>query len=395
MSVRLIHLLFVFLVCVRGSALAQTTLEAGIEQHFRAAREAEKNGDYEKAATEYQAVLKLSPELAEVSSNLGLIYYLQRKDEEAIKAFQYALQRKPDLLAPNLFLGMVYVRANQYEKSIEPLKKAIALAPGETRAYLNLGLSFVELGREVEAMGILQKASELWPQDIEVLYHLGVVYTRLMTTTYKKMAQTDPDSHRVHQLLGASYEARRDSPKAIEEYKLAIAKKPDFAGLHYALGNVYWKDGDLEKAEEEFLQELKIAPENYLTTWKLGNIYLTTKRYDLALQYLEKAVQQRPDLGQAHRDLGKALIQTGGDMERAVAHLKRVVQLAPEEPTCHYLLAQVYKKQGRKAEQQTELEIFEKLRKIQQQKEQSATLGAPAGEDVQNEDLTLEPIKPR
>src|SRR5437867_12026983 len=244
-------------------------------------------------------------------------------------------------------------------------------------------------------MEILQKAAELWPQDLEVLYHLGVVYTGLMTTTYKKMAQTDPDSYRVHQLLGASYEARRDTRKAIEEYKLAIAKKPDFAGLHYALGNVYWKDGDLEKAEEEFLQELKIAPENYLTTWKLGNIYLIQKRYDQALQYLEKAVQQRPDLGQAHRDLGKALIQTDGNMERAVAHLNKVVQLAPEEPTSHYLLAQVYKKQGRKAEQQKELEIFERLRKIQQQKEQRVTLGSPAGEDLKNEDLTVDPIKPR
>src|SRR5206468_595622 len=284
----------------------------------------------------------------------------------------------------------------QYEKSIEPLKKAIALGPGDTRAYLNLGLSYVELGREAEAMEILQKAAELWPQDIEVLYHLGAIYTRLMTTTYQKMAQADPDSYRVHQLLGASYEARKDTRKAIEEYKLAIAKKPDFAGLHYALGNVYWKEGDLEKAEEEFLQELKIAPEDYLTTWKLGNIYLVRKQYDLALQYLEKAVLQKPDLGQAHRDLGKALIGTDGNMERAVAHLKRVVQLAPEEPTSHYLLAQVYKKQGRKAEQQKELEIFERLRKIQQQKEQSVTLGAPAGEDDKNknEDFTEEPNIP-
>ncbi|PYV39486.1 MAG: hypothetical protein DMG09_09050 [Acidobacteria bacterium] len=394
---RLSGWLLLLLVCGRGSALAQTALETRIEQHFLAAREAEQKEDYERAVSEYQAVLKLSPELAEVSSNLGLIYYLQRKDEEAVKAFQYALKRKPDLLAANLFLGMVYVRTNQYEKSIEPLKKAIALGPGETRAYLNLGLSYVELGREADAMDILKKAAELWPQDVEVLYHLGVVYTRLMTTTYKKMAQIDPDSYRVHQLLGSSYEARRDTRKAIEEYKLAIAKKPDFAGLHYALGNVYWKDGNLEEAEEEFLQELKIAPENYLTTWKLGNIYLIKKRYDLALQYLEKAVQQRPDLGQAHRDLGKALIQTGGDMERAVAHLKKVVQLSPDEPTSHYLLAQVYKKQGRKAEQQTELEIFERLRKIQQQKEQSVTIAAPAGEDDKNknEDFAEEPNVPR
>lgn len=384
-----------FLIGASDFALGQSTAETEVQKHFFAAREAEKRGDLDTAATEYRAVLTLSPELAEVSSNLGLVYYLQRKDEEAAKAFQAALRRKPDLLPANLFLGMVHVRSNQYQKSIEPLKKAISLNPNEMRAYVNLGLSYIELGRDEDALKVLQKASELWPRDVEVLYNLGTVYTRLMAATYRKMAEVDPDSHRVHQLLGASYEARKDTRKAIEEYKLAIAQKPDLPGLHYALGNVYWKEGDLEKAEEELLKELKIAPENYLTTWKLGNIYILNKQYDLAFQYLEKALQQKPDLGQAHRDMGRALIQTNGDMERAMAHLKKVVQLSPEEPTSHYLLAQVYKKLGKKAEQNTELQIFENLRKTQQEKQQSATIVAPAGEDDRIEDFPEELNLPR
>jgi tetratricopeptide (TPR) repeat protein len=258
-----------------------------------------------------------------------------------------------------------------------------------------LGLSYSELGQDREAMKVLQSAADRWPDDVEVLYNLGIVYTRLMTNAYKKIAQVDPDSHRVHQLLGASYEARRDTKKAMEEYKLAIQKKPDFAGLHYALGNIYWKEGDLPQAEKEFLEELKIAPENYLTTWKLGNIYLLNKQYDLAFQYLEKAIKQRPDLGQAHRDLGKALLQTDGDLARATTHLKRVTELAPEEPTTHYLLAQVYRKQGKRAEQAAELATFEKLRRAQQEKEQSARAVSPAGEAKAAEEFPPDPDVPK
>jgi len=394
-SRREVFLSVVFFLGVAKIASGQTTLEVGIQQHFSAAREAEKRGDLATAAKEYQAVLKLSPDLAEVSSNLGLVYYLQRKDDEAIKVFQEALKRKPDLVAANLFLGMTYTRTNQYDKSIEPLKKAISLNPGEVRAYLNLGLSYSELGHEREAMKVLQSAADRWPEDVEVLYNLGIVYTRLMTNAYKKMAEIDPDSHRVHQLLGASYEARRDTKKAIEEYKLAIQKKPDFAGVHYALANIYWKEGDLQKAEKEFLEELKIAPENYLTTWKLGNIYLLNKQYDLALQYLERAIRQKPDLGQAHRDLGKALLQTDGDLARATAHLKRVTELAPEEPTTHYLLAQVYRKLGKRAEQAAELAIFEKLRRAQQEREQSARVTSPAGEEKGSEEFPADPDVPK
>jgi len=355
-------------------------LEARIQQHFLAAKEAEKKEDFDRAVAEYQEILKLSPDLAEVSANLGLVFYLQRRDDQAIMAFQNALKIKPELFAANLFLGMVYVRSNRYALSIEPLKKAIALNPGESRAYLNLGLSYLELGQEEDSAKILQEASKLWPQDVEVLYNLGSVYTRLMAGTYKKMAQVDPDSYRVHQVLGASYETRHDTKRAIEEYSLALSKKSDMAGLHYALGNVYWKAGDLGNAEPEFLEELKITPGNYLVTWKLGNIYLARKQYEVALKYLEKAIQQNPDLGQAHRDMGRLLIQTSGDMERALMHLRKVTELAPEEPTSHYLLAQVYKKLGRKTEQNVELEAFERLRKIQQDKEEKARIVASPGD---------------
>ena len=395
MGLRGMVLVCVVVAAIVRTASGQSALENNIQQHFAAAREAEKRGDLATAEKEYRAVLKLNPDLAEVSSNLGLVYYLQRKDDEAIKVFQEALKRKPALVAANLFLGMAYTRTNQYDKSIEPLRKAISLNPGEVRAYLSLGLSHMELGQEREAMNVIQSAADRWPEDVEVLYNLGIVYTRLMTNTYRKMSEVDPDSYRVHQLLGASYEARRETRKAIEEYKLAIQKRPDSTGLHYALANIYWKEGDLQQAEKEFLEELKIAPENYLVTWKLGNTYLLNKQYDLAFQYLEKALKQRPDLGQAHRDLGKALLQTDGDLARATAHLKKVTELAPEEPTTHYLLAQVYRKQGKRAEQAAELAIFEKLRRVQQEKEQSGRATSPAGEAKGTEEFPNDPDIPK
>src|SRR5262245_51413166 len=54
-----------------------------VESEFRIAREAEKKGDYDTAASAYQAILKLNPELAEMHQNLGLVYYLQAKNREA------------------------------------------------------------------------------------------------------------------------------------------------------------------------------------------------------------------------------------------------------------------------------------------------------------------------
>ena len=226
--------------------------------------------------------------------------------------------------------------------------------------------SYTESGQQEQALEILRKADQLFPQNIEVLYELGRVYSDLMTKTYEKMDQVDPDSYRVHQLIGGYYEARRDTRAALEEYIKAMEKKPEAPDLHYALGNIYWKEHEFEKAKSEFEIELQLAPENYLATWKLGNIYLSERKYDLAFRFLNKALQQKPNLAQAHRDLGRALFQTG-DYEGAIGHLKTVVQLA-DESTAHYLMAKAYRKLGKTKEQSAELELFDVLREAEQKR---------------------------
>jgi len=336
-------------------------------QHFEAARQAEKSGDLDKAAAEYAAILATNPDVAEVRTNLGLIYYRQGKNDAAVKAFEQALQSKPDLLGATLFLGMAYVRVSQYKLAIEPLKKVISLNPRELKAYLNLALCYTESDQQEQALEILQKAEHLFPQDVEVLYELGRVYSDLMTKTYEKMDQVDPDSYRMHQLIGSYYEARRDTQAALEEYVKAIEKRPDAPDLHYALGSIYWKELKFEKAKSEFEHELQLAPENYLATWKLGNIYLSERKYDLAFRFLNKALQQKPNLAQAHRDLGRALFQTG-DYEGAISHLKTIAHLSPDESTAHYLMAQAYRKLGKTKEQNAELELFGVLREAEQKR---------------------------
>ena len=116
------------------NAKAQGDSDDVARQHFDAARHAEKSGDLDKAAAEYEAVLAANPDVAEVRTNLGLIYYRQGKNDAAVKAFEQALQNKPNLLSATLFLGMAYVRVSQYKLAIEPLKKVILLNPRELKA---------------------------------------------------------------------------------------------------------------------------------------------------------------------------------------------------------------------------------------------------------------------
>jgi tetratricopeptide (TPR) repeat protein len=341
---------------------AQSDSDELVRVHFLAARQAEKSGDLAKAVSEYQAVLKLRPDEPVVYNNLGLVYHLQLKYREAIAAFQRALKLNPELLGANLFLGIDFYRTNQSEKALAPLKNAIVANPNDVQAHLYLGRCYLDLARYEEALQEVQKAVKLAPKDADALYTLGQVYGKLMGAAYLKMAEVDPDSYRVYQVLAESYDSQKDMEKAIDAYKKAITRKPGLPGLHYGLGDVYWRAGRVDEGLKEFQEELKLNPENYMAIWKIGNLYMLKSSWDEAIPYLEKAILLAPSLAQAHRDLGKAYFQKN-ELEKAMRHYQKVIELDPEEDTSHYRLAAIYKRQGRTQEAQAEMKIFETLAK--------------------------------
>src|SRR5467141_1068209 len=112
MYFRLTLLLMLLQIFTSAPARAQTASDAEVQQHFQTAEEASKAGDYAKAVAEYQTVLKLRPDLVAAQGNLGLVFYVQGKNDEAVNTLKRARKLQPDLLGANLFLGMAYVRTN-------------------------------------------------------------------------------------------------------------------------------------------------------------------------------------------------------------------------------------------------------------------------------------------
>jgi tetratricopeptide (TPR) repeat protein len=396
---RFLLLVLIFIFSFTAQLSAQTPVDEQAGQHFQAAQEAERAKDLLTAVSEYRAALKLKPQIAEAWVNLGLDLYVMKKDDEAIVAFQQALKRKPELLGANLFLGMAYLRASQYQNAIVPLKKVISLYPKELKAYINLSYAYQETSRIEDSARILEKANELFPNNTEVLYNLGKSYTKLMEKSYRQMADVDGDSYRFHQVMGDSYELRKDFPNAQAEYLKALEKCPDpyLPGLHYSLGSSFWMEGRWDRAMEEFKKELAISPADYMSNWKLGDTFVALRQYDDARPYLEKAIKEKPDLGQAYRDMGKLCLLTGQPQE-AIGYLNKVKQLSPDESSVHYLLAQAYRKLGQPTQVKAELEMFQKLRREEADRaakhpDTSNLGGVESNNQRPQEDETLDDLK--
>ena len=76
---------------------------------------------------------------------------------------------------------------------------------------------------------------------------------------------------------------------------------------------------------------------------------------------MQEVIEVRPEFGDAHYELGKALLQLG-DIKGAVGSLELAVKLQPEKSYVHYQLGRAYLAAGRKGDGDGELEISHKLK---------------------------------
>src|SRR5271165_6602699 len=137
-----IYILLLALLTILALELAgQTTplhsaRDSAIESHFAAAQQAQRSKDYATAEREYQAVLALAPNFAEVHMNLGLLYQLQDRPSEAMVELRRALKIKPGLVGANFFLGVDYCKLGEGAKAISHLKAALQAEPKRPDIWL-------------------------------------------------------------------------------------------------------------------------------------------------------------------------------------------------------------------------------------------------------------------
>lgn len=126
----------------------------------------------------------------------------------------------------------------------------------------------------------------------------------------------------VHVLLGIVYEQKKETNKAITEYKKAIDmdRKEPMKGVNPALSE---------------------------GLYRLSDIYLSQKKYDEAIKYLTEAVVLNQIDSDSLYKLGVAYYRKG-DYDNAITNLVNAVRYVPNFYEAQYALGQAYEKKGDK-----------------------------------------------
>ncbi len=366
-------ILLVGLLAARGVCYSGAQSDQVVQAHLRRAGEASAKGAWSEAAKEYNEVLELEPNNAEVYGRLGLTYHNAGIVPEAIKSLEHALRLDPGLPGVEALLGLDYVVVGKYADAIPCLERAFAKEEAPAVRSLvgeRLAQCYLKLGKTDQSLQTVQKLRELYPDDPDVLYTAAKVYGNMWNEAVQRMLEKAPESWQVHQVLAEVLDAQGKYSLAAGEYRQVLRINPHLPGAHYRLGRAISRadpsNKGTQEAFSEFQEELEIDASDIPTHVAIGEIHLKSGKLVEARNSFARALRLQPSYIPAQIGLAKVFIAEK-DYQHAAGQLEEALRRAPEDETIYYNLTIAYRNlgEGEKAKR-----AFGKFQELKDRKEQ-------------------------
>jgi choline-sulfatase len=295
---------------------------------------------------------------------------VEGRTDEAIARVEQALAEDPEIVEAYMLLGNFLMKAKRPAEAISAYRQGLARDDEHQGALFSLALAYKELGRFEESRLGLERARELDPRNGKVLWQLADLFKRTgepqkAETVIRDALARKVDEHRFLLKLGESQIEAKEFDAAEKSLTAALAKKATLATARFNLGLVYEERGQPEKAIDAYRTELDNNPKAYRASFNLAKLLQKAGRHEEAVTYFQKAVELQEDFGTGQLYLAKALLD-GGDLSGAERWARHGLANKPDArmaPLGHYVLADVYNRQGRVAEANRELAAAKRLQR--------------------------------
>ncbi len=233
------------------------------------------------------------------------------------------------------------------------------LRPRFDAVNLLIGDIFEVQGRPEESIAAYRavppSSSLSWSVQLRIATNLAALERIDEAITHlRKMADERPDRYDALIALGNLMRSEERWTDAVAAYDEGLARIGEREPRHwrplYARGIALERSRQWPRAEQDFLDALDLAPDqpsvlNYLGySWVDQGINL-----DKALDYIERAVELRPEDGYIIDSLGWGFYRIG-KFEDATLQLERAVERRPDDPTINDHLGDAYWRVGRYVE---------------------------------------------
>ena len=243
-------------------------------------------------------------------------------------------------------LGLLYTLNKRYEDARPQFQRALTINPFYAEARLNLAFLYMDQKRWREAESVLRESVETTPEDGLSHHVLGVVLLirgeRIKAIrNFETAARLDRSFRVQYEKLGALRDGRLSLNEPTEEKLKESGERLRRMNLHHFIGQSYMEMGDTKGALREFRKASRIYPRDYRCHLNMGKLYDLEGKYKRAIEEFQRAIEAYPECGMAYAHLSYAHAGRG-DLAKALTALKKAVDIHPGYADLRYQLGLLY-----------------------------------------------------
>lgn len=323
----------------------QQSLGASARKHFEA-------GDYKKAESEYQEVLRKHPDNADAFKRLGIIYLDQGRFEYAGGFLTRASQLATNDLEIRLKLSLAFLNVGLRSNAREAALQVLAGIPDDEDAPMVLVESCsteTELAGARDVLSKLSPASHPRPacEVASAVLSLSrqpadIAAARSALATALKLNPKFPAAYSV---LGALCRSTNGVSQAEQAYRTAAELSPKHSNRRIQYALFKFEIGDHAGGKKLLEEVAHDTPDSVLAWLNLARIALGERNHEAARKYLDELLEiDRSDLQGLLLDA--ALKLAIGDTAGAVDGYQRLLKRFPKSGPIHFELSRAYSAQG-------------------------------------------------
>jgi len=309
-------------------------------------------------------------ELPDPKDKIGLVARLgeakalarEEKLEEAVAAIRAIVAEDAGIIDAHVALGGFLLQLRRTDEAILSYKQALALQPDNEMALSELATAYRMQGRGDAAVEGYRRVLEIEPRSPQIWYQLGTLYVDLgrldeAKGTFEKALEYNPEMGAAYNSLAALAFRQGDLGEAERMVREGLRLEEDLRASRYNLARVLEARGKPAEAERLYREELAHFADNGRARFNLAQ--LLRERGDRAgyLGELRACTQAAPDFGPAYfflarEELAEGRLDSAASLARRGLEVDTVSEVAP---LGHYVLADVYGRQGRAADARAEV----------------------------------------
>ena len=255
-----------------------------------------------------------------------------------------------------------FYAAGQYARCAQSLKRALA-GLSTAQQHLLASCSFYTGDFQITSMAAARLKSSPATR-LEGLYWETKADEKLAILAITRAGDLEPDSPRMHVLIGDVFRQQRHWSEAEAEYRKAIVLDPKSHLARLSLAIVLFTELKTDDALEIDQSLLREVPDDSEANLLAGEILVQVHRFEEAEPYLSRCKNLDQDLiPRLHILRGQIYAETNRVPEAISEYKLGLAGDRDENGSVHYQLGRLYQTSGDKQEAMEEFRISQQLRK--------------------------------